>query len=172
MLRFCCAKKLAQQAQQNKNIISMPRLVSKDFVYLRQRVRENGVISLFLDKQINGKRVFEYLKLYLVPEKTRADKLANKETLKLAEAIKAQRVVEMQSRQFGLDIVDPSKVMFYDFIESLINRKEGTTKTSWKNCMAHLLRYEPNRSISRANSPLTGPSYSPTAFVLATMALS
>lgn len=148
MLRFCCAKKLAQQAQQNKNIISMPRLVSKDFVYLRQRVRENGVTSLFLDKQINGKRVFEYLKLYLVPEKTRADKLANKETLKLAEAIKAQRVVEMQSRQFGFDIVDPSKVMFYDFIESLINRKEGTTKTSWKNCMAHLLRYEPNRSIS------------------------
>lgn len=121
---------------------------SKDFIYLRQRPRKNGMISLFLDKQINGKRVFEYLKLYLVPEKTKADKSANKETLKLAEAIKAQRVVEMQSRQFGLDIVDSSKVLFYDFIESLINRKEGTTKTSWKNCMAHLLRYEPDRSIS------------------------
>ena len=123
-------------------------LKSKDFVNLRQRRRPNGRITLYLDICNGGVRKYEYLKLYLVPENTKADKLTNKETLKLAEAIKAQRVVEMQSRQFGLDIVDSSKVLFYDFIESLINRKEGTTKTSWKNCMAHLLRYETNRSIT------------------------
>ncbi|MDE6096313.1 MAG: site-specific integrase [Muribaculaceae bacterium] len=123
-------------------------LKSKDFVNLRQRKRPNGRVSLYLDICVDGVRRYEYLKLYLMPEVTRADKAANKETMRLAEAMKAQRVVEMQSRQFGLDIVDSSKVLFYDFIESLINRKEGTTKTSWKNCMAHLLRYEPNRSIS------------------------
>ncbi len=121
---------------------------AKDFVNLRQRVRPNGRVTLYLDICRGGKRSYEYLKLYLIPEKTRADKAANKETMRLAEAIKAQRVVEMQSRQFGVEYTDCSKVLFYDFIESLINRKEGTTKTSWQNCMAHLLRYEPNRSIT------------------------
>lgn len=120
----------------------------KDFVNLRQRKRPNGRIALYLDICKDGKRSYEYLKLYLVPEKTRVDKAANKETMRLAEAIKAQRVVEMQSRQFGVEYSDSSKVLFYDFIESLIDRKEGTTKTSWQNCMAHILRYEPNRAIS------------------------
>lgn len=120
----------------------------KDFVNLRQRKRPNGRIALYLDICKDGKRSYEYLKLYLVPEKTRIDKAANKETMRLAEAIKAQRVVEMQSRQFGVEYSDSSKVLFYDFIESLIDRKEGTTKTSWLNCMSHLLRYESDREIS------------------------
>lgn len=120
----------------------------KDFVTLRQRKRANGRIALFLDICNNGKRNFEYLKLYLIPEHTRADKAANKETMRQAEALRAQRVVEMRSRQFGVEYTDSSKILFYDFVESLINRKEGTTKTSWQNCMAHLLRYEPDRAIS------------------------
>lgn len=120
----------------------------KDFVTLRQRKRANGRIALFLDICNNGKRNFEYLKLYLIPEHTRADKAANKETIRQAEALRAQRVVEMRSRQFGVEYTDSSKILFYDFVESLINRKEGTTRTSWQNCMAHLLRYEPDRAIS------------------------
>lgn len=124
------------------------QLNAKDFVNLRQRKRPNGRIALYLDICKDGQRKYEYLKLYLISEKTRADKATNRETLRLAEAMRAQRVVEMQSRQFGIEYSDASKVRFYDFIESLINRKEGTTKTSWRNCMAHLLRYEPNRSIT------------------------
>lgn len=127
---------------------------TKDFVTLRKRERPNGRIALFLDIIKDGKRHFEYLKLYLIPEKTKADKAANKDTMRLAEAIKAQRVVEMQSSKFGFDETDTSKVLFYDFIESLINRKAGTTKTSWQNCMAHLLRYEPTvQLLSRVSHP-------------------
>lgn len=124
------------------------RLNTKDFVNLRQRKRPNGRIALYLDICKNGKRTYEYLKLYLIPENSKADKAANKETMRQAEVIKAQRVIEMHSRQMGIESVDPSKVRFYDFIESLINRKEGTTKTSWQNCLAHLLRYEPDQSIT------------------------
>lgn len=83
-----------------------------------------------------------------MPEHTRSDKAANKGTMRQAEAIRAQRVVEMRSRQFGVEYSDSSKMLFYEFVESLINRKEGTTKTSWQNCMAHLFRYEPNRAIN------------------------
>lgn len=109
---------------------------SKDFVNLRQRKRSNGRIALYLDICKDGSRSYEYLKLYLVPEVTRA----NKETLRQAEAIRAQRVVEMRSRQLGIEYTDQSKVLFYDFFESLMSRKEGTIKTSWRNCMSHLLR--------------------------------
>lgn len=45
--------------------------VTKDFVYLRQRKRSNGLIALYLDVCRNNKRTNEYLKLYLIPEKTK-----------------------------------------------------------------------------------------------------
>lgn len=37
---------------------------------------------------------------------------------------------------------------FYDVMRRLIDRKEGTTKSSWQNCLAHLLKYEPNERIT------------------------
>ena len=62
---------------------------SKEPIRLRQRKTPNGLTSLYLDIYLNGKRSYEYLRLYLVPEKTREDKKKNKETLQLAEAIRA-----------------------------------------------------------------------------------
>ncbi|MBD5250948.1 MAG: site-specific integrase [Barnesiella sp.] len=127
----------------------------KEIVYLRQRPRSNGTISLFLDVCRNGKRTNEYLKLYLVPEHTREDKQKNKETLKLAEAMRAKRVVEIQSKDFGLDVTTHEDALFHDVVRRLIDRKEGTTKTSWKNCLAHILKYDPNERITfREITPL------------------
>lgn len=57
----------------------------------------NGNISLYLDIYYEGRRKYDFLKLYLIPEKTSKDKERNKETLSLANAIKAQRIVEIQS---------------------------------------------------------------------------
>ncbi|MBD5253207.1 MAG: site-specific integrase [Barnesiella sp.] len=127
----------------------------KEIVYLRKRPRSNGTISLFLDVCRNGKRTNEYLKLYLVPEHTREDKQKNKETLKLAEAMRAKRVVEIQSKDFGLDVTTHEDALFHDVVRRLIDRKEGTTKTSWKNCLAHILKYDPNERITfREITPL------------------
>lgn len=74
---------------------------SKEPIRLRQRKTSKGLTSLYLDIYLNGKRSYDYLKLYLVPEKTREDKQKNKETMKLAEAIRAKRVVELQNGEFG-----------------------------------------------------------------------
>ena len=120
----------------------------KEIVYLRQRPRRNGTIALYLDICRDGKRKNEYLKLYLVPEKTREDKAKNKETLKLAEAMRAKRIVEVQSKDFGIDVLTHDDALFLDVMRKIIDRKDGTTKTSWQNCLSHLLRYEPNERIT------------------------
>ena len=66
---------------------------SKEPIKLRQRKTSSGLISLYLDIYLNGRRSYEYLKMYLVPEKTRADKEKNRQTLLLADAIRAKRIV-------------------------------------------------------------------------------
>ena len=75
---------------------------SKEPIKLRQRKMPSGNTTLYLDIYINGVRSYEYLKLYLVPERTRADREKNKETLKLADAVRAKRVIELRNGQFGL----------------------------------------------------------------------
>lgn len=120
----------------------------KEVVYLRKRPRSNGTVALYLDICRDGKRTNEYLKLYLVPERTREDKQKNKETLKLAEAMRAKRVVEIQSKDFGIDVATHEDAMFFEVMRKIINRKEGTTKTSWQNCLAHILKFESNERIT------------------------
>lgn len=120
----------------------------KEIVYLRKRTRSNGTVALYLDICRNGKRTNEYLKLYLIPEHTREDKQKNKETLRLAEAMRAKRIVEIQSKDFGLDVTTHEDALFHDVMRRLIDRKEGTTKTSWQNCLSHILKYDPNERIT------------------------
>ena len=52
-------------------------------INLRKRTMQSGNVSLYLAITRNGKREYEYLKLYLVPELTKADKKKNDETMKL-----------------------------------------------------------------------------------------
>ena len=120
----------------------------KDTVYLRKRPRRNGVFALYLDICRKGKRSNEYLKLYLIPENTREDRQKNRETMRLAEALRAKRVVELQSRDFGLNTTAHEEARFYDVVRGIIERKEGTTRAGWENCLAHLLRYEPDQRIT------------------------
>ena len=54
----------------------------KEKVHINQRPCKGGGYSLHLDYRIGGKRVREFLKLYLVPAKTSEDKIKNSETIK------------------------------------------------------------------------------------------
>ena len=76
---------------------------AKEPIRLRKRTTPTGNVSLYLDIYLNGKRSYEYLKMYLVPEKTKADKEKNRQTLQLAEAVKAKRIVELQNGEFGFN---------------------------------------------------------------------
>ena len=92
---------------------------SKELIRLRQRRTPSGLISLHLDIYLDGRRSYEYLKMYLVPEKTRADREKNRETLKLADAIRAKRVLELRNGQYGFQSRFATSTRFFDYYRSL-----------------------------------------------------
>lgn len=68
----------------------------KEPIKLREKELRNGNISLYLDSYDNGKRKYEFLHLYLIPEETKEDKKKNENTLRLANAVKAKRIMNFK----------------------------------------------------------------------------
>ncbi|MGN1387634.1 MAG: tyrosine-type recombinase/integrase [Bacillus sp. (in: firmicutes)] len=123
----------------------MKKIKSKEPIRLRQRETKSGNTSLYLDIYFNGRRRYEYLKLYLVPEKTKQDKINNKETLALAEAIKSKRIVELRNGEFGFNS-EKSRIKFDDFVLHIINEKSKTISQStikiWHACYLSMRKYD------------------------------
>ena len=92
----------------------------KEPVRLRMKRLSNDNISLYLDIYHQGKRQYEFLKLYLVPENNKQDKIRNKETMMLANSIKAKRTMELQSRKFGFEADFKEKTLFYDYFKTIL----------------------------------------------------
>lgn len=119
---------------------------AKEPIRLRRRKISTGNVSLYLDIYINGKRSYEYLKMYLVPEKTKADKEKNRQTLQLAEAVKAKRIVELQNGEFGFNAGYKLNTNFLDYYRALCEKRHGNTESlgnwrNWYSCLKHLERY-------------------------------
>ncbi len=125
---------------------------SKEPIRLRRRKMKSGLTSLYLDIYVKGRRSYEYLRLYLVDEKTRADKEKNKQTLLLADAIRAKRIVELRNGQYGFTGVDESNINFWEYYNVICERiREKMAYSTWRNwlsCLHHLQRYEPRKSFT------------------------
>lgn len=114
-----------------------------------------GNISLYLDIYLNGRRTYEYLKMYLVPELTRADREKNRETLKLADAVRAKRVVELRNGQFGFQPTTSPSIRFFDYYRAMCEKRLGTESRgnwgNWYSCLHHLKKYEKRENITFAD---------------------
>ena len=75
---------------------------SKELVTLRKKPLKNGGYSLFLDYALGGVRYKEYLHMYLLPEKDKLTAFQNEETLRIAQAAKAKKVIALQDGAAGL----------------------------------------------------------------------
>lgn len=110
----------------------------KEPVRIREKVLGDGTISLYLDMYHKGNRKKEGLKLYIIPETTPAAKLQNKNTRRLAEQVKAQRILDIQKD----GLVDWEKL-----------KKSRTTLVSWLEgfvtCEAQL---SPSGVVSKRNA--------------------
>lgn len=114
----------------------------KEPIKLRQRKTSKGLTSLYLDIYVNGKRSYEYLRLYLVPEKNRDDKRKNNEALQLAEAIKAKRILELRNGQYGFQNEETSDVNFVAYFQSVMKTKIGKTQSMWNSVLKMLMAFD------------------------------
>jgi len=123
----------------------------KEPIRIRRKKLANGNVSLYLDIYLNGNREYEFLKLYLIPEKTKADKEANKQTLQLANSIKARRIVEIQNGEHGFKSAYAEDTLFFDYYRAMCEKRIGMESLgnwgNWKSCLKHLEKYEPNQRI-------------------------
>lgn len=88
---------------------------AKEPVRLRFNKLKNGNSSIYLDIYHNGKRSYEFLKLYLIPETDITAKIQNENTLVQANAIKAERILDLTNQIAG--ITDKSYKAKIPFIE-------------------------------------------------------
>lgn len=124
----------------------------KEPIKIRRKQLANGNISLYLDIYHNGKREYEFLKLYLIPEKNRADKEKNRQTLQLANSIKAKRIVDIQNGDYGFKSPFAEEVLFFDYYRNMCEKRLGTESRgnwgNWRSCLKHLEKYESNQRIT------------------------
>lgn len=117
----------------------------KEPVKLRTKELQNGCLSLYLDIYMSGKRKYEFLKLYIIPERSKIDKERNAETLKLANAIKAEKIVALQNGRYGFSLNKKKlNILLTEYISYLANRDsvKKSKKTLMNTLVYHLLRYD------------------------------
>lgn len=117
----------------------------KEPVRIREKRLNDGNVSLYLDMYYMGARKKEGLKLYLVPEVNAAAKLQNRNTLKLAEQIKAERILDIQ--QHGLvnwESVKKGRMTLATWVEKYTKDENGLTPASMRskrNAQARVEQY-------------------------------
>ena len=117
----------------------------KEPVRIREKVLGDGTISLYLDMYHKGNRKKEGLKLYIIPETSPAAKLQNINTRKLAEQVKAQRILDIQKD----GLVDWEKL-----------KKSRTTLMSWlEDYVTCEEQLSPSSVISKRNAKVRVEEY-------------
>lgn len=112
--------------------------------------------SLYLDIYNNGKRNYEYLKLYLFNKpKTPLERNHNRETLDLAEKIAAQRQLQFQNNIYGFVNNKNGKLSFLDYYESLMEKRADSPGNygNWKSALRHLKDFSGDKVLFSDISP-------------------
>ena len=108
---------------------------------------------MHLDYRIGGKRVREFLKLYLVPVKSPADKIKNAETIRLATEIKNKRIRELDSGELNVEV--PKKVENILAIDYLRKKIRGirvkNSRNNNENMVKHLEAFNRHATLAEIN---------------------
>lgn len=109
----------------------------KEPVKIRFKKLADGNQSIYLDYYHEGKREYDFLKLYIVPELTPIDKASNEHTLSLANYIKAKRIVALQNESHGFKTKASKNINLCLFIQRIA--EEQLAKTGNRQSMYHSL---------------------------------
>jgi integrase len=124
-------------------------------IHLRQRKQtKDGRISLFLEiykgttttpeGKVKNLRDYEYLNLYLIDKaKTPLDKQQNKDTLQLAESIKAKRELEIKNGLYGFKNDFKQSTNFIDYFTDQTEKRllSDGNYGNWDSTLKHLIKF-------------------------------
>ena len=124
-------------------------------ISLRQRIsKRTGRITLYLeyyngytkmpDGKIKHNRDYEYLDYFLYDKpKNAVEKQHNKENLKSAEAVKAQKILEVQNGTYGFNNTHKLNTNFIEYFKKLTEERYKSLGNygNWDSTLKHLLNY-------------------------------
>ena len=97
----------------------------KEPVRVRTKKLADGSESYYLDIYVDGKRSYEFLKLYHLPEINPLVKEQNRATRAAVETIKSQRIIELTNAKAGLKrTAVRSKMLLDDWMKSYLADQE------------------------------------------------
>jgi len=95
---------------------------SKQIVKLRFRPVKDDNLHLYLDIYHNGVRQYEFLRMFIANKpKTPIERIQRKETLSLAEDIRAKRESEIKHTEHGFVSPHKKKINFLDYCQKFID---------------------------------------------------
>lgn len=97
----------------------------KEPVKVRTKKLADGSESYYLDIYVDGKRQYEFLKLYRLPEINARVKEQNRATLAAVETIKSKRIIELTNNKAGLkNTSGRSKMLLADWMQSFYDEQK------------------------------------------------
>lgn len=119
----------------------------------RKKDANSERIPLWINYTVDGKRHRESLNLFLVPATTTAQKIANQNTLKLAEAVARKKSEELDQADKGIQIrTNDAHIGLIDYTMGTIN---SSTNKEWidsrKNFCAMVREYKENTRVVDVN---------------------
>ena len=130
----------------------MVRKKKYDPIKIRFKELKNGNKSIYLDYMVDGKRINEYLKMYLLPGRTPEEKRLNEHTLCAVSNVKAQRLTNIAWNKDANDGVSDKRRLLFDVIDEYagFRLKRGTksARSTYGNLKRHIARATVTGTIS------------------------
>lgn len=114
----------------------------KEPVKIRFKQLKGGSMSIYLAINVDGKRTYDYLRLYLVPEIDSAAREQNKKTMAAAYAIKARRIIQIVNGCAGIKKDNRAKMLFVDWLRLYGERQKRRGRQSavrWVNTIIYAI---------------------------------
>lgn len=102
---------------------------------------KNGGSSLYLDYAVDGVRYKEYLKMYLVPERTKLDRIQNEQTLKTAQGMKAKKIVSIQDGKAGFREKSVKDMLLIDYVQQQVESYRMRGHTEYARTVEKIAEY-------------------------------
>lgn len=115
---------------------------AKEPIRLRLKKLANGNQSIYLDIYRNGVRSYEFLKLYIIPENTPFAKMQNEQTMQAANAIKAQRIIDLTNGEAGIRPSSKTRILFTDWIDQFAEKAKLSHKGNGYISMLRSVRFQ------------------------------